>query len=154
MDAPAGKAVEGSFHIEQEVEIAAPRERVWTSMLDVQGWWGHCFGARETRLRLEAFPGGRFYEDSPDSQALFGVVTYIKAPEVLRLNGPLGMSRLPVTSVYEWKLEERGKGTTLLLMHRAVGLLDPAWHEAHEKGWRELWVHLKALAERGTRLRA
>jgi len=150
----AGKSGEpefGSFHIEQELELAAPRERVFAALLDVDGWWCHHFSKRKGRQVLEPFCGGRFYEQSPECEALFGIVTFIGKPETLRLEGPLGMGRLPVTSVYEFVLEERGAGTVLKLSHRCVGLLDPAWKEAHERGWRELWAHLKGLVESGTR---
>jgi uncharacterized protein YndB with AHSA1/START domain len=107
-------------------------------------------------MALEPFPGGRFYEDSPEGvKALFGTVTYIKAPEVIRLSGPLGMNRLPLTSVYEWKLEPSadGKTTTLKLSHRAIGLLDPEWEQSHAEGWQQLWAHLKAFVEDGKPIR-
>ena len=88
------------------------------------------------------------------AQALFGTVTYIKRPSVLRLSGPLGMSRLPVSSTYEYTLEPKGAGTALKLTHRAIGLLDSEWHNAHDQGWKELWVHLRAFVETGKRYAA
>jgi uncharacterized protein YndB with AHSA1/START domain len=147
---------QGSFHIEQEVHIRASREKVWPGLLDVQSWWCHSFADASVRMALEPFAGGRFYEDSDEGvKALFGTVTYIKAPEVIRLSGPLGMNRLPLTSVYEWRLDPStdGRSTTLKLTHRAIGLLDPEWEKSHNEGWQQLWPHLKALIEDGKRLR-
>jgi uncharacterized protein YndB with AHSA1/START domain len=152
----SGAVQEGSFHIEQEIRISAPRDKVWTSLLDVQGWWCHHFAENNARMMLEPFPGGRFFEDSPEGvRALYGTVTYIKAPECIRLSGPLGMNRLPVTSTYEWKLEESAgdkPATILKLTHRAIGLLDPEWESSHKDGWQQLWVHLRELAEEGKRV--
>ena len=152
MAAKSGVPEFGSFHIEQEIELPAPRERVFEALLDVNGWWCHRFADVQSTLTLEAIPGGRFFEQGTVHRALFGVVTYIKAPEVLRLEGPLGMNRLPVTSVYEYALEAKGGTTLLKLSHRCLGLLDPKWKESHEAGWQQLWVHLRALVETGKRI--
>jgi uncharacterized protein YndB with AHSA1/START domain len=149
-----GKVVEGSFHIEQEVELAVPRERAWATLVDVGGWWSHHFAATKPKLRLDARLGGQFREEWGDGEgALWGTVIFIRKPEVLRLSGPLGM-HTPVNSVYEFGLKEQGAGTLLTLTHRCIGLIDSGWKDAHDKGWRELWTHLKALAETGTRYQA
>ncbi|MGD9688971.1 MAG: SRPBCC domain-containing protein [Phycisphaerales bacterium] len=148
------QVVQGSFHIEQEVTLRVPLERAWAGLLDVAGWWCCHFADRGARVVLEPFPGGRFFEESPEGpRALFGTVVYIKAPEIIRLHGPLGMGRLPVTSTYDWSLEPMGDpgATRLKLSHRAFGLLDPEWQQSHEEGWKSLWVRLAALVERGER---
>lgn len=146
-----GVIVEGSFHIEQEVALEVPRERAWEALIDVGGWWCHHFAKESPRLRLDARPGGRFREEWGDGEgALWGTVVFIRRPEVLRLSGPLGM-HTPVSSVYEFGLREKGAGTVLTLSHRCIGLIDSGWKAAHEEGWRELWTHLKALAEMGRR---
>ena len=142
----------GEFLITQEIELNAPREKVFASLLDVDGWWCHYHAEKcKPKLVLEPFAGGRFYEISPEGESFFGQVTQIKSPELLRLSGPLGMARLPVMSVYEYLLEERDKKTVLKLTHRAYGILDPQWHKAHDAGWRELWTSLKNFVETGQR---
>ncbi|TWT41746.1 Transcriptional repressor SdpR [Phycisphaerae bacterium RAS1] len=145
-----------SFHIEQELELSSPPKKVFAALLDVDGWWCHRTfdeGA-PSHIRLEAHAGGRFYEIGAAGEAHYGTVQEISAPRRLRLAGPLGMGRLPVMSVYEFRLEAAGSGTRLKLTHRAHGLLDPRWREQHEKGWGELWKHLKALVEDGKRFSA
>lgn len=141
---------EGSFQIEQEVVFAAGREAVWARLCDVDGWWCHRFG--KGPLCLEARVGGRFEERWGDGEgALWGVVTFVRRPEVLRLSGPLGMDT-PVNSVYEFALEEAGDGRTRLkLSHRCVGIIDDRWGAAHGEGWGELWGHLKRFVESGAR---
>lgn len=143
----------GSFCIVQQLEFAAPPTRVFAALLDVNGWWSHrtFHDSAGSTVLLEPHAGGRFYESGPAGEAQYGAVQEIAAPRLLRLVGPLGMGRLPVMSVYEYSLEPRGAGTMLTLTHRAHGFLDPAWKQAHENGWRELWKHLRALVENSVR---
>jgi len=147
----AGEPAVGEFVITQEVEINAPRQRAFEALLDVDGWWTHYYGDTKPKLVLEPFPGGRFYQTGNGEDAFFGAVQHLRRPDLLRLIGPLGMGKLPVTSVYEFRLEDRADRTLLKLTHRAFGVLDPEWKAAHEKGWGELWPLLKGLAETGKR---
>ncbi len=151
--APNKKPKQGSFHIEQEVFLGVPPRKAWDALLDVQGWWVHHFNDSRPTMNLEPVPGGRFMETGKDCDVLWGTVMHVKKPELIRIWGPLGMARLPVHSVYDFALAPAKGGTMLTLTHRASGLLDPSWHKAHEKGWQEMWPKLKALAERGERLR-
>jgi uncharacterized protein YndB with AHSA1/START domain len=150
------KPVPSSFEVEQEVSIDAPRERVWEALVDVAGWWCHHETQTRGTLVLEPKVGGRFYErfgpaeGRDEAGALWGTVTWIQRPETLRLSGPLGMD-LPATNVWQYDLVEHGRSTTLRLVQRCVGLIDPEMPKAYDGGWKALWVHLKALAEKGVR---
>ena len=143
-----------TFEIHQEVEFAAPRDRVFDALLDVGAWWSHHFKAKEVRLVLEPRLGGEFRQEWGDGEgALFGVITLLKRPEVIRLSGPLGMSGA-IASVYEWRLEPCGNERTRLTLHHAArGLLSPDDRESHDRGWRELWDHLARFVESGERIR-
>jgi len=103
---------------------------------------------------LEPRLGGEFRQEWGDGGgALFGVITLLKRPEVIRLSGPLGMSGA-IASVYEWRLEPCGNERTRLSLHHAVsGLMSPEDRESHDRGWRELWEHLARFVERGERIR-
>lgn len=147
----------GSFEIHQQVEFVAPPDRVFDGLLDVSAWWSHHFKppdrSREVRLILEPRLGGAFKQEWGGGEgALFGVITFFKRPEVIRLAGPLGMKGA-ISSVYEWRLEPAGAHTRFFLHHAASGLMDPGERESHDKGWRELWEHLQAFVERGERIR-
>lgn len=146
-----GKVVEGSFTIEQDVDLNVPLEKAWESLIDVSGWWCHYFADTRPRMTLEPRIGGKFMEDWGDGQGcLWGTVTYVKRPEILRLSGPLGMDT-PVNSVFEFRLAEKKGRTRLSLTHRAIGLIDRKWAKSHKNGWKELWKHLRRLAEEGVR---
>lgn len=138
-----------AFESEQEIAINAPRDRVFDALInDVSHWWAYRFHENST-VRLEPWPGGRFYEDSgANDGALWGTVTYVKRPEIIRLHGCLGMLDRPVVSVYSYELVDANGSTVLKLRHRCIGDLDPKWAKAHGDGWGELLgKFLKAWVE-------
>lgn len=129
-----------SFQIEQEIMIDAPRDKVFKALTEnIDDWWAYRLsGDEKSTLSFEPKVGGRFLESWGDQEgALWGVVTYIKAPQEIRMNGLLGMKGA-VNSAYTYHLEEKGDTTILKLSHHAYGLLDPEWHNAHDGGWKEL----------------
>jgi uncharacterized protein YndB with AHSA1/START domain len=140
-----------SFRVEQRVSIAAPRAKVWASLLDVDGWWCHRL-QEGSRVRLEPKVGGRFFEEwGKGNASLWGMVTHVEAPSVLRLAGPLGMTDLGAVHTYEYTLEEKDGGTLLRLSHRCSGRFARGSRASYDGGWKELWKHLKALAASGKR---
>ena len=142
----------GWFEVQQEVLIAAPRERVFAALThDIDRWWRFRIGRGASRLVLEPQLGGRFCEEfERGGGALWGTVTYIDPPVQLRLSGPLGMVERPVTSIYSYTLEERETGTLLKLAHVCVGDLDPSWVESYSGGWVQLLkTDLKRFVEEG-----
>ena len=121
---PKPKAGE-SFEIEQEVLIEAPRQKVFDALTrDVDKWWHHRHEPGQSIVRLEPRVGGHFWEDFGDGQgALWGVVMYVKRPDVLRLSGPLGMTSAAVTNNYAFELVDKGHATLLKLSHQATGTM-------------------------------
>ena len=150
--ASQAEPVQGSFRVEQEVEFATPRERLWECLLDVGRWWHYRHEKTGSDVVLEPRVGGRFYERFAGGEegALWGVVTYMKRPETLRFSGFLNMET-PATNVWEYRLEPRGSGTVLKLSHRAAGLMRPDARADYDGGWKGLWESLRAFAEKGVR---
>lgn len=138
-----------SFQIEQEIEIKAPVERVFQSLVnDINTWWEFRLQAENSHLTLDSTVGGFFKEDWGNGQgAIWGTVLYYKENEEIRLQGLLGMTGA-VNSQYGYVLENRGDSTIVKLSHSAVGLLDPNWEEAHSQGWTLLLNNLKEQAEK------
>ena len=97
-----------TLDVEQEVVVAAPREKVFDALCRMGEWWPHAF--REgSAVHLEPRVGGRFWEDWGDGDgALYATVTGIRRPEQLTCSGPMGM-RTPVTGVFSMELEERAR---------------------------------------------
>lgn len=143
------------IHIEQEVTIAAPPERVFEALTrDIAVWWSAPFFHSTTarRLVLEPEVGGRFYEDLGDGQGLLlATVSFIKQPDQLRMVGPLGMSGL-VQGVISFQLEAKDEGTLLKLSHRAIGEVTEETHSGYAAGWEVLLgTRLRAYVEQGVR---
>jgi DNA-binding transcriptional ArsR family regulator/uncharacterized protein YndB with AHSA1/START domain len=138
-----------SFQLAQDIVINAPRERVWEALTtNIDQWWAFRLGEEGSTMSLEPKVGGQFVERWGDDEgALWGIVMYVKRPQVLRLNGPLGITT-PVNSVYSYELHERGEATLIKLTHHAFGEPGPKWEEAHARGWNELLgKYLKAFVE-------
>lgn len=131
-----------SFQIEQEIVINAPRNIVFESLTkDINEWWA--FGTKGAQekgiLHFEPKLGGRFYEDWGNGQGIiWGIVTFFKESDEIRLNGPIGEMKGAVNSNYSFKFEVKGSSTILKLSHQVVGLLDPEWEQNHRNGWNKL----------------
>ena len=126
----------GTIAVEQEVSIDAPPERVFEAITSGIGeWWDHVFFGG--RVSLEPWVGGRFFEEAENGAALFGTVTAIQRPNLLRLSGPLGI-RGAVSGSYRFELEEKDGGTLLSLSHSAFGDIDEDAQAAYGEGWSKL----------------
>ena len=110
-EAPALEAFEvQGFRSQIVVEIAAPRAEVFEAATgDVSPWWDHTFWPGPAELVIEPEVGGLFYErfeaGQPDG-VVHARVIFVRAPEQLRLDGPLGLSGRAVQLVSSWTLEE------------------------------------------------
>jgi len=146
----------GVFHIEQEVTIDAPPERVFDAITkDVAAWWGepHMYDEERARdIRLEPILGGDFYEDWGNGEgAAYATVTLLRRPERLRMTGGMGMSGA-VAGVIDIRLTPQGKSTIVRLSHRAVGEVTAETRAGYDNGWKVLLSErLKAFVERGLR---
>ncbi|PUB16727.1 helix-turn-helix domain-containing protein [Paenisporosarcina sp. OV554] len=138
-----------SFQIEQQIDINAPLERVFHSLVnDINDWWEFRFEENNSHITFDSKIGGLFMENWEDGQgAIWGTVLYYKENEEIRLQGLLGMQGA-VNSHYGYRLESNGESTTVKLSHSAVGLLDPNWEEAHSNGWSLLLNNLKIHVEK------
>jgi DNA-binding transcriptional ArsR family regulator len=137
-----GAGMTTTLDVEQEVMVAAPREKVFDALCRMGEWWPHAF--REgAAVHLEPRVGGRFWEDwGGGDGALYATVTGIRRPERLTCSGPMGMSG-PVAGVFSMELEERPDATLVRLSHRAVGPIDDETLAAYQAGWGQVFGALK-----------
>jgi uncharacterized protein YndB with AHSA1/START domain len=138
--AEAPSAVQ-TFHLKKDTLIAAPIDIVWETVLQPAG------PLAEMGLKLEPWPGGRFFRDLGNNTGhLWGHVQVIKPPKLLEIWGPLMMS-YAATSHVQYRLTEEAGGTRLTLTHQAMGLILPEHLEGFPKGWGETLDAIKAQAE-------
>lgn len=141
-----------SLVVEQEHRIAAAPEQVWVILTTRIGeWWDHPYRLHEgdAAIRLEPRVGGTLAEHWGDGDAAaWGTVSRIEHGRVLELLGPCGMEGA-VYGAFCFTLEGDGDGTRLQLSHHAFGEISATTERGYDKGWQEMLVKLKQLAEQG-----
>jgi uncharacterized protein YndB with AHSA1/START domain len=126
----------------KEQPIDAPIEIVFETILEEIGP-GNELPGHPMPMKLEAWPGGRWYRDLGGNAGHFwGHVQVIKPPTLLEICGPLFMS-YPATSHVSYRLKSVGKSTVLTLRHRAMGLIPEQDITGVRSGWTQ---HLERIA--------
>ena len=137
-----------SFEICKEIEIAAPIDIAFEATLDELGPEGQMPGGKPFPMRIEPWPGGRWFRDlGNNSGHLWGHVQVIKPPTLLEICGPLMMS-YPAVNHLQYRLKAEGSVTRLAFMHRAMGLILPEHRDGVSEGWKYWLEHIRELAER------
>jgi uncharacterized protein YndB with AHSA1/START domain len=137
----SGSAIK-TLHIVKEVLITAPVEVVFQTLLEPHG------PMKEMNMKLEPWPGGRWYRDlSNKTGHLWGHVQVIKPPTLLELVGPTMMS-YPAISHVQYRLTEQPGGTLLKFTHQAIGLIEPGLEENVSKGWGEMLSQIRSASEK------
>ena len=137
-----------SFEIRKEIEISAPIDTAFEALLDELGPEGQMPGGKPFPMKIEPWPGGRWYRDLGDNSGhLWGSVQVIKPPALLEICGPLMMS-YPAVNHLQYRLTAEESTTRLVFCHRALGLFQPEHREGLSEGW-EYWLErIRELAER------
>jgi uncharacterized protein YndB with AHSA1/START domain len=131
-----------TFHFTSDRLISAPMDVVFETVLQPVG------PLAEMALKLEPWPGGRWYRDLGNNTGhLWGHVQVIKPPKLLEIYGPMMMS-YAVAAHLTYRLTEEAGGTRLVLTHQAVGLLKAEHLEGMPKGWGQFLDDAKARSEK------
>ena len=146
--APAGAEIQ-TLSVLKDVVIDAPLDVVWESCLEEIGPAGTGGDGKPMPMKIELWPGGRWYRDLGDNAGhLWGHVQVIKPPKLLEITGPLFMS-YPAISHVQYKLAPADDGKTRLkLMHKAIGLIDPEHAKGVNEGWQEVINSITKIAAR------
>jgi uncharacterized protein YndB with AHSA1/START domain len=139
-----------TFEVVKEERIAASLEIVFESILEQMGPYNETPDGTSLAMKLEAWPGGRWYRDlGKDTGHFWGHVQAIKPPSLLEICGPLFMS-FPAISNVQYRLTEEGGLTRLKFVHRAMGLIPPEVIEGERSvhtGWNYLLTRIRERAE-------
>src|SRR5262249_58872142 len=142
-----------SFEFAKEIEISAPIDIAFEAVLDQLGPEGQMAGGKPYPMKIEPWPGGRWYRDlGNNSGHLWGHVQVIKPPTLLEICGPLMMS-YPAVNFVQYRLKAEGSGTRLTIYHRAMGLIIPEHLDGMPEGWEHGLQHIREIAERKARQR-
>ncbi len=139
------KAV-SALNIHKEIDINAPLAVAFEAVLEQLGP-NNTTPHGPMPMKLEAWPGGRWFRDLGNSAGHFwGHVQVIKPPTLLEVTGPLFMS-YPAVSHVQYRLTENGRGTRLSMTHRAFGDIAPEHSDGVNQGWEYILGKIKERAE-------
>ena len=139
---------EQGVQVERSIEISAPVATVFESLLAEMGPESEMPGGKPFPMVLEAWPGGRWYRDLGNKAGHFwGHVQVIKPPTLLEVTGPLFMS-FPAINHVQYRLAEENGGTTLKLVHKAMGQIPDDFREGMGEGWDYTLDRVRQIAER------
>ena len=139
-----------TLEVVKDEEIAATIDIVFETILEELGPYGQAPDGTPLSMKIEPWPGGRWYRDlGKDAGHFWGHVQAIKPPTLLEICGPLFMS-YPVISNVQYRLTEEHGVTRVRFVHRAMGLI-PGGTEGSKSinaGWTAMIARIRERAER------
>ena len=135
MTTQTGEEVVHTLSVCKQIQVDAPLSIVFESVLAELGPEGQMPDGEPYPLKLEAWPGGRWFRDLGNNTGHFwGVVQVIKPPTLLEISGPMFMS-YPAVNFVQYRLTQESAGTRLQITHRAMGLITAEHREGVHRGW-------------------
>jgi hypothetical protein len=137
-----------SLAINQEIRVNASLEATFEALLEQIGPANETPDGKPMPLRLEAWPGGRWYRDLGNGNGHFwAVVQAIKRPALLEFSGPLFMSS-PVLNNVQYRLHEENGATIIKFRHSGFGLVQEEHKKGVVTGWTYIHEQIRRRAER------
>ncbi len=136
-----------TLNVTEEIRVRASLDATFAALLEQLGPYSEVPESGPMPMKIEAWPGGRWYRDLGDGNGHFwGVVQAIKRPTLLEIAGPLFMS-YPVVSNVQYRLSEADGGTLIKFHHTALGLIQEDHRTGVSKGWSYIHECVKKRAE-------
>jgi hypothetical protein len=133
--------------ITEEIYVRASLDATFAALLEQLGPHNETRESVPMPMKLEAWPGGRWYRDLSDNNGHFwGVVQAIKRPTLLEITGPLFMS-YPAVSNVQYRLSEKDGGTLITFHHTALGLILENHRTGVTSGWKYIHEGVRRRAE-------
>jgi hypothetical protein len=132
--------------ITQEIQVQASLEVTFAALLEQLGPENETPEQRMP-MKLEAWPGGRWYRDLGEGNGHFwGHVQAIKKPTLLEITGPLFMSYAAVNNL-QYRLSQKDGGTLIKFHHIALGVIPDDHRQGMQKGWDMIHTRVRERAE-------
>lgn len=136
-----------TINITREALIEASPQITFESILEELGPGSVMPDGRPLVMRIEPWPGGRWFRDLGDNAGhLWGHVQVIKPPALLELRGPMFMS-YPAINFVQYRLTAEGQQTRLAFTHRALGLIPDDHRQGVVTGWEHGLKRIQQLAQ-------
>lgn len=138
-----------SLTVEEEIRVRASLDATFSALLDQLGPCSERPDGTPMLMKLEPWPGGRWFRDLGDGNGHFwGVVQAIKKPTLLEISGPLFMS-YPVSNNVQYRLTEENGVTVIKFRHSGFGLISDEHRTGVVKGWNYILESARKRAEAG-----
>jgi hypothetical protein len=133
--------------VNQEMRVNAPIDVTFEALLEQLGPANETPDGRSLRMKLEPWPGGRWFRDLGDDNGhLWAHVQAIKPPTLLEFCGPLMMS-FPVTNNVQYRLSEENGVTLIKFHHLGFGMVQDDHRKGVSIGWNYMMEQAKKRAE-------
>jgi hypothetical protein len=137
------------LNVVEEIRVRASLEVTFAALLDQLGPYNEHADGTPMPMKLEAWPGGRWFRDlGEDNGHFWASVQAIKKPTLLEFVGPLFMS-YPVASNVQYRLSKDGDATLIKFRHSAFGLISEEHREGVTQGWAHIHANVVKRAEAG-----
>ncbi|MHB8524718.1 MAG: SRPBCC family protein [Candidatus Acidiferrales bacterium] len=135
------------LNVTQEIQVHAPLDTSFAALLEQLGPGADTPDGKSMSMKLESWPGGRWYRDLGDNNGHFwGHVQAIKRPTLLEISGPLFMSYAVVSNV-QYRLSEAEGGTLIAFHHIALGAIPDDVRQRIGTGWTHILNGIRTRAE-------
>jgi hypothetical protein len=147
MAGTAQKIEDFTLTVTLETFVKAGMEATFAAVLDQVGPLNETPEGVSLKMKLEAWPGGRWYRDLGDGNGHYcGTVQAIKRPTLLEMCGPL-FSSTPLVSNVQYRLSEEEGGTRIKFRHIAFGFMEEQHRMGVNKGWTYMMERIRERAE-------
>ncbi|HKE35314.1 MAG TPA: SRPBCC domain-containing protein [Candidatus Acidoferrum sp.] len=138
-----------SLTVHEEIRVRASLNATFAALLDQLGQHSEMPDGTPMPMKLEPWPGGRWFRDLGDGNGHFwGSVQAIKKPTLLEIAGPLFMS-YPVANNVQYRLGEEKGVTVIKFRHSGFGLITEEHRAGIVKGWAYIHENVRKRAEAG-----
>ena len=141
-----------TLNITQEILVQATLDLTFQALLDELGPHSETLDGKPLNLKIEPWPGGRWYRDLGDNNGhLWAHVQAIKRPTLLEFVGPLMVSS-PFVSNVQYRLSDFGGATLIVFRHTALGYVPEEHKAGMKKGWSFMHERARVQAEAKAKL--
>src|SRR4030088_487568 len=136
-----------TLSITEEIRVQAPIDVTFATLIEQLGPFNETADGKSMNMKIEAWPGGRWYRDLGDGIGHFwGNVQAIKRPTLLEICGPLFMSYAAVSNL-QYRLSKVDGGTLIKFHHIALGLIPDEHRAGMGKGSKHIHEKVRQRAE-------
>lgn len=126
-----------TFTYTEEIRVRASLDATFAALLEEIGPHNEWEPGKPLPMKLEAWPGGRWYRDLGDDNGhCWGLVQSIKRSTLLEISGPMMMS-YPTVSNIQYRLSRVGDETLIKFHHIVLGFLK----DEHKAGFTPIWTY-------------